>query len=102
MPKIPFDETVDLFVDAGAGRFRRRVLHLDERELVYVWTPYLIISALYQYIVDSCDVPSSPRCEFAERFFNNVALCQFIAYAIQSQALQLEDHNEGLSDDGCS
>jgi hypothetical protein len=25
--EIPFDETVDLFVDADASRFRRRVLH---------------------------------------------------------------------------
>ena len=46
---------------------------------------------LYQYIVDSCDVPGSPRCKSAERFFNNVALCQFTAYLIQSQTLQLGD-----------
>ena len=42
--KIPFDETIDL-VDVGPGRFRRRVFHPDERELVYVWVPYLVVSA---------------------------------------------------------
>ena len=89
MLKTLFDETVDLFADAGASR---RVLHPEMRELVDVQTPDFAVSApLRHYEVDFIAVSSSPGCEFAEGFFKNVALFQSIAYVTQRQVLQRRD-----------
>ena len=92
MLEVPFDKTVDLFVDADPGRFRRRIFHPDERQLVDVQTPYIVVSTpLFQHVVDSSNVSGSPGCESAEGFFDDVTLCQFTAYVTQSQGLQRGD-----------
>ena len=92
MLKIHFDEIVDFFVDTSPSRFCRRILHPDERELVDVQTPYLVVSVPFcQYIINYIDLSSSPGCESAEGFSNDVTVCQSTADVIQSQGLQRRD-----------
>ena len=92
MLKVPFDEAVDLFVDAGQGRFRRRVLHPNGRKLVGVQFPYLVVSVpLNRYTAHLNNVSHSPGRESAERIFENVAFSQFTTYVVEGEGLQHGD-----------
>ena len=92
MFKVPFDEFVDLLVNAGPSRFRCRVLHPDRRELVDVQAPYLVVSVpLCLYASNLNNLSHSLGCESAERILRNVTLSQLVAYVIQSEGLQHGD-----------
>ena len=91
MLEIPFDETVDLFLDAYSRRFRLPVSYPNGRELVDVQTPYLAVSApLGQYIAN-CSSVSSLRRKPAKRLPDDVAFSQSTTYVIQSEGLQSGD-----------
>ena len=58
--------------------------------------------SMYRFLISSClrlcwhvidfgDTPNSPRCESAERFFNDVTLRQLAAYVVQGKGFQRGD-----------
>ena len=66
MLEVPFNKTVDLFLDIGASRFRR-VRYPNVSELINVKVPDLGVPVPpYQQTVILSDLSHSPRCESAE------------------------------------